>query len=188
MAAPRKLSDDRLLDTAARLFAERGYDATSITHLVDELGVTRMTLYARARSKEKLAAAVYERAIRWYGENLPGHVRPADPPSARLRGLVRLQLEAAEQLRDSMTFVNRQLGGLKPRAKWRAWWRELDRQLSEIVAEGQATGDLIRGIDPLVTRRAFWAIVNDLPRWYRPGRLSADAIADQIAALFGARG
>jgi len=188
MAAPRKLSDDRLLDTAARLFSEHGYDATSISKLVDELGVTRPTLYARARSKEQLAAAVYEQAIGWYRENLPRHVRADDRPLDRLRGLIQLQLEATERLRHGIAFVNRAVGGVPPRPQWRAWWQELDRQLNEIVIEGQAGGELVSSIDPLVMRRTFWAIVNDLPRWYRQGRLRAEEIADQIVKLFAARG
>ena len=187
MPAPRKLSDDRLLDTAARLFAERGYDATSISQLVEELGVTRMTLYARARSKEELAAAIYERAIDWYRENLPKHVRARDTPIERLRGLVKLQLEAVKRLKHGMHFVHRQLGGLTPRPEWRAWWSELDRELGEIVAEGQKRGDIAKHVDPVVLRRTFWAVVSDLPRWYRPGRrLSAEQIADQVVTLFGA--
>src|SRR6185503_16531094 len=112
-----------------------------------------------ARSKEELAAAVYERAIRWYDDNLTRHVRAGDPPLARLRGFIRVQLEAAEHLKHGMTFVNRELGGLKPRPKWRDWWRRLDRELAKIVAEGQTSGDLLRGIDSVVARRAFWAIV-----------------------------
>ena len=188
MPAPRKLTDDRLLDTAARLFSERGYDATSISQLVEELGVTRMTLYAHARSKEELAAAIYERAILWYRENLPRWVRPGDPPALRLRGLVRLQLEAVKSLKHGMHFVHRQLGGLTPRAEWRAWWRELDEELGRIVAEGRKKGEIPKHVDPIVLRRTFWAVVSDLPRWYRPGRrLSADQIAEQIVSLFGAR-
>ena len=188
MPAPRKLTDARLLDTAARLFSERGYEATSISQLVEELGVTRMTLYAHARSKEELAAAIYERAILWYRENLPRWVRTGDRPVDRLRGLVRLQLEAVKSLKHGMHFVHRQLGGLTPRAEWRAWWRELDDELGRIVAQGRRKGEIAKGVDPVVLRRAFWAIVIDLPRWYRPGRrLSADQIADQIISLFGAR-
>jgi AcrR family transcriptional regulator len=43
---------------AARLFARRGYDATSIREIVDAAGVAKPTLYYHFGSKEGLAAAL----------------------------------------------------------------------------------------------------------------------------------
>ena len=39
---------------AARLFAERGYDATSVREIVEAAGVAKPTLYYYFRSKEGL--------------------------------------------------------------------------------------------------------------------------------------
>ena len=44
--------------TAARLFAERGYDATSVREIVEAAGVAKPTLYYYFRSKEGLAQAL----------------------------------------------------------------------------------------------------------------------------------
>lgn len=44
--------------TAARLFAERGYDATSVRAIVEAAGVTKPTLYYHFGSKEGLAHAL----------------------------------------------------------------------------------------------------------------------------------
>ena len=54
-------------------------------------------------------------------------------------------------------------------------------------------GDLSPAVDPVVFKHAFWAMVNDLPNWYRPvsgrpGRLSLDEVADQLVALVSRRG
>jgi len=43
---------------AARLFAERGYDATSVREIVEAAGVAKPTLYYYFRSKEGLASAL----------------------------------------------------------------------------------------------------------------------------------
>jgi AcrR family transcriptional regulator len=43
---------------AARLFAERGYDATSVREIVEAAGVAKPTLYYYYRSKEGLAQAL----------------------------------------------------------------------------------------------------------------------------------
>ena len=44
--------------SAARLFAERGYDATSVREIVEAAGVAKPTLYYYFRSKEGLAQAL----------------------------------------------------------------------------------------------------------------------------------
>jgi len=171
--APRKLADDELFATAARLFARHGYDGTSISMLVDELGVTRPTLYSRVPSKRALFDALY--------------APQGAPPLDRLRGLVRLQLAALDALHESMELLR--LTSMVPaRPEWRRWWQRLDEELVEILEGARRAGDLTASADLVVVKHAFWAIVNDLPNWYRPssskeGRLSPDEVADQVVAL-----
>ncbi len=49
---------DRILTTAARLFTEQGYDATSLREISDELGVTKAALYYHFPSKEDILSAL----------------------------------------------------------------------------------------------------------------------------------
>ena len=46
----------RILDTAARLFAERGYEHVGINELIETSGVAKATFYQHFRSKESLCA------------------------------------------------------------------------------------------------------------------------------------
>jgi TetR/AcrR family transcriptional regulator, cholesterol catabolism regulator len=185
--APRKLADDDLLRTAARLFARHGYEGTSINMLVDELGVTRPTIYSRVESKRALFDAVYERAMEWYEAHLREMVPLAGPPLERLRGLVRLQLAALEALHESIELL-RWTPIVEPRPAWTRWWRRLDAELVETLRQAQASGDISAAVDPVVAKHGFWAMVNDLPNWYHPGRLTADEVADQMVALLSTRG
>ena len=50
----------RILDAATRLFAARGFEATSIEQVMDECGLTRGGFYAHFKSK----AHLYEEAVR----------------------------------------------------------------------------------------------------------------------------
>ena len=50
-----------ILKVAARLFAERGYDATSVREIVAAAGVTKPTLYYHFGSKQGLAEALIRR-------------------------------------------------------------------------------------------------------------------------------
>lgn len=51
---------DRLLETATRLFAERGLSRVGINEIIGEAQVARMSLYNNFSSKEDLALAAYK--------------------------------------------------------------------------------------------------------------------------------
>jgi AcrR family transcriptional regulator len=54
---------ERILETAERLFAERGFDGTSIRDVTAEAGVNLAAVHYHYRSKEALLAAVLARII-----------------------------------------------------------------------------------------------------------------------------
>ncbi len=64
MPRPKQFDPDVAVDRAMDAFWCRGYEATSIQDLVDELGVGRATLYGTFGSKE----ALWERALDRYRE------------------------------------------------------------------------------------------------------------------------
>jgi AcrR family transcriptional regulator len=57
----RRSPRDRLIDTAADLFYERGLSNVGINEVTERAGVARMTLYNNFDSKEALALAAFER-------------------------------------------------------------------------------------------------------------------------------
>lgn len=57
----RRSPRDRLIDTAADLFYDRGLPNVGINEVTDRAGVARMTLYNNFDSKEALALAAFER-------------------------------------------------------------------------------------------------------------------------------
>jgi TetR/AcrR family transcriptional regulator, mexJK operon transcriptional repressor len=58
--------DERLIDVAASLFMERGFEGTSIDAVAEAAGISKPTVYARYRDKGDLFAAVLQGRIqRW---------------------------------------------------------------------------------------------------------------------------
>ena len=68
---------------AARLFAERGYDATSVREIVEAAGVTKPTLYYHFGSKQGLAEALLTKPMTKFIGTLRGLVE-RDSDSIRL--------------------------------------------------------------------------------------------------------
>jgi len=61
--ARRTDTRQRILHTAARLFGERGYAATSIQAIADELGVTKAALYYHFASKHEILHELVDQPI-----------------------------------------------------------------------------------------------------------------------------
>jgi AcrR family transcriptional regulator len=72
---------ERILETADRLFRERGWEGSSIAAIADAAGVSQETDYARFRSKRALLGELVERAVR-------GADRRPVPEQSGPRGLV----------------------------------------------------------------------------------------------------
>ncbi len=69
--------------TAARLFAERGYDATSVREIVEAAGVTKPTLYYHFGSKQGLGEALLTRPMTGFLGVLRDLIRD-EPDAVRL--------------------------------------------------------------------------------------------------------
>lgn len=65
-------SKDRILDVAERLFAQRGFAATSMRNIAQGAGVNVATLYYHCGSKDELFVSIYSRVVEqmigWIGE------------------------------------------------------------------------------------------------------------------------
>src|SRR5262245_25035285 len=113
----------RLVGTAARLFAERGYEATSIEEMLQELQVSRGALYHHFDSKEALFEAVLHDIEAEVAEATVVASRGARDPAAALRAGCEAFLELARTPRIRqivLTDAPAVLGWQK--------WREIEAQ------------------------------------------------------------
>ncbi|WP_043616036.1 TetR/AcrR family transcriptional regulator [Nonomuraea candida] len=76
---------DRVLTIATRLFAERGYDDTSIETVLQESGLSRGALYHHYAGKEALFEAVLEATEAAVGAKIVQAVRGSASPAEALR-------------------------------------------------------------------------------------------------------
>lgn len=83
-AAQTEDTTRRLIDTARRLFGERGYANTATEEIVAEAGVTRGALYHHFQSKEGLLAAVIYRVLEELAERITAAANTTDDPFEQL--------------------------------------------------------------------------------------------------------
>ena len=105
----------RLLAAATRLFAEQGYDRTSVQEIVEAAGVTKGALYHYFGSKDDLLHEVYARVLRVQQERLDTFAGADAPVEERLRGAAAdVVVTTIENLDDAAIFF-RSMHHLSPR-------------------------------------------------------------------------
>ena len=56
-----EIRKNEILDTAEKLFISKGYEKTSTTDILNEIGIARGTLYYHFKSKEDILIAMIDR-------------------------------------------------------------------------------------------------------------------------------
>jgi AcrR family transcriptional regulator len=91
---------------AARLFAARGYDATSVREIVEAAGVTKPTLYYHFGSKEGLAQALLTVPLNEMLGRLRQALEGTGDPVERLARFFEVQLAFCREDPDIIRFFN----------------------------------------------------------------------------------
>ena len=183
---------DEVVSTAARLFAERGYHATSIEQILAETGLTRGGLYHYIDGKHDLLIAVQRELLEPLLERARGAVAETGDPEEQLRAVTREWVEHVESHRDHMVVFDAERRLVESDPRWseiRAAREEFEALLSDIFARGEAAG-VFAVRDRSLALLAFLGMVNHMPSWFDPrGRLSATEIADRfVDVLLGGIG
>jgi AcrR family transcriptional regulator len=117
-----------LIEVATRLFAEHGYDGTSIDAVLADSGVSRGSLYHHFAGKEALFLAVMEEVGARTGQQGEDVMRDAPDPLAALRagGLMWIRMAGDPVVRQIMLIDAPAVLGLHR-------WRELDEPVLELI-------------------------------------------------------
>jgi AcrR family transcriptional regulator len=175
-----------ILDTGTNLFAEKGYDATSMRDIANAAGVSKALLYHHFASKEDIYARIAFSATK----HLNAFVRERIPQDGT----------AAEKLRAFMVAAATFFG--QHRSAWvaasNAFWsdpdrhrmerrlarrREFESMLRDIIREGVESGEF-NPVDPAMTGRLVLSGINWMHRWHDPDKpLTPEEIVDQYADI-----
>lgn len=157
-----------LLAVAVRVFNERGYDGTSMADLSRALGISKSSIYHHVDGKEHLLRLALDRALDGLFAVAEAVSASDEPAIDRLEELVRgsVVLLAAEL--PYVTLLLRARGNTATERRALARRREFDRFVADLVKQAERDGDIRPDVDPAVTARLLFGLVNSLAEWYRP--------------------
>jgi AcrR family transcriptional regulator len=174
----------RVLDAAVELFAQQGYDGTSVAQVIGQAGVAKGGFYHHFASKEALLYEVYGDLIGRQLRGMDEIVGRGLPPAETLRALiVDLVTSTAASSRQALVFWREahKLGDERT-AQYRRQRRRYHDTVKRLVRDGQTAGEFAAVAAPDTVTFTIFGVVNELPVWYRPsGRTRPAQLAAEIA-------
>ncbi|GGS78643.1 TetR family transcriptional regulator [Planobispora rosea] len=176
----------RLLGEATRLFAERGFESTSVQEIVSAAGVTKGAMYHYFDSKDDLLHEIYARVLRLQTDRLNHFAGAPGPVAERLHAAAAdVVRTTVDNLDDSKIFF-RSMHLLAPdtRKTVRAERRVYHERFRDLVTEGQREGVFRDDIPADIVVDFFFGSVHHLGTWYSPeGPLSGAELGTHFADL-----
>lgn len=161
MARTKEFDENEVLDRALELFRARGFKHTSFSDLVEDLGVSRQSLYDTYGDKQTL----YHTALRKYLGRGIAKMRAAFDESVPVReafsGFFEALIEGTCANGSPGCFMVNSMVELSPhdadtRALAQAHARELESLFASRLAAAQRQGQLDRAKDPVAIAQFFY--------------------------------
>lgn len=178
---------ERLLAAATRLFAENGYENTSVQEIVTSAGVTKGAMYHYFAAKDDLLYEIYHRLLALQTERLERLAGGPGTPEERLRAAVIDVIDTSCEHLDGLTVFFRSLHLLpeERRRAVRAERRRYHERFRALVEEGQRDGTFRADLPPDLAVNFLFGAVHQLSTWWRPdGALGAREVGAYYVGLF----
>ncbi|MEV5610161.1 TetR/AcrR family transcriptional regulator [Streptomyces sp. NPDC052225] len=169
MARTKEFDPDAALLAALELFQRRGYEATSMTDLVEHLGVGRASIYATFGNKQELYLKAVDRYTETADSTVLAELAGDGPPLDAVRTVVRRF--AAEAASDDQRFLGclvtntaAELGPHDTQAARRVQrsWDHMETLLHATLTRAQARGELPGDRDPRALARLLLVLMQGI--------------------------
>lgn len=180
----RRDREAELYAAALRLFSRHGYHGTSMRDIGESVGLLKGSLYHYVPSKEALLVRLFAGALEATVAEIEAIGSDGAPPADRLERMARAYVLANLRNLEAVRMYQREWRALPPSAlaALRRRRAALRRLFADVVGEGMRAGAFTRG-EARIAALAVMGLCGGVQDWYRrEGRLSAEAIADALAA------
>jgi AcrR family transcriptional regulator len=182
---PREPKWDRVLMSAARLFAEDGFAATSVRAVAERARLTKAGLYYHIKEKEDLLFRICEHSIQEILDGARASLARESDAAERLAALIRNHCAFFFRHPHNLTVLNRDMGALtgSQREAIRALEMEYLELIREVFRLGQKQGRF-KKLDPTVAAFSLLGVLNTFDRWYdAAGPVPPEALVEQVETI-----
>lgn len=175
----------QVLEIAVRVFNEQGYDATSVSSLASELGLSKAALYHHFASKEQILEIALDEALGGLESVLDEALANEGTAATRLVSVIEGAVRVLTRKLPQVTLLLRVHGNSEIERAALERRRVFDQRVAHLVTEAQQEGALRRDIRPSVTTRLMFGMINSIIEWYHPARtsLTPDELVDDVTRV-----
>lgn len=176
----REAKRQAVLSTAAQMFNERGFHATSLDDIAARLHVTKPTLYYYVKNKDEILLACVQKGLRLTLDGIEASRAAGGNAVDQLRACMQVYADIVTQpFGMCLIRVGDEEVPEPSRSELRRMKSEIDQAFRRLVAQGVQEGALAP-CDPKITAFAIAGALSWIGRWYQPeGEYSAEEVADQ---------
>ena len=175
---------EEIIRIAARLFAEKGYYATKLDEIAEEMGLSKPALYYYIDNKEELLRIIIEMMMK-RAKKVAAVGRLKLPPREKLAKMIRMIVEFATNDKEIAIIALEQSKNLpkRDRDSLRRHEKEINDAVQQTFKDGIDQG-LFAVDDVRMASFAILGVTNWCYRWYKSGAgLKPAQIADQFIKL-----
>ena len=134
----------KIFETSMKLFANKGYDATSIEEITATVGVAKGTLYYHFSSKEEIFNFLVDEGVKLLKNSISIKTAKMNNSLDRIRAIVLIQIKILFKYENFMTIILSQIWGNDDRSKMcKKYVFEYIQMIEEIVKEGIQKKEII---------------------------------------------
>lgn len=176
---------DEIIRVAARIFAAKGYHATTLDEIAAELQVTKPALYYHVRNKEEILREIIGKIM----EPMEAAIKVGNsslPPREKIAKIVEILTKFSTERKETTLIAFEELKILPKRSRdaIRRRQKSLEKVLQQVLKEGENQGTFQLDDEKMVAF-AILASSNWVYRWYRPdGYLTPTDIARKFVHFF----
>ena len=127
----------KIFETSMKLFADKGYDATSIEEITATVGVAKGTLYYHFSSKEEIFNFLVEEGVKLLKNSISIKTDKMTNSLDKIRAIVLIQIKILFKYENFMTIILSQIWGNDERSKLcKRYIFEYIQMIEKIIKEG----------------------------------------------------
>lgn len=153
----------KIFETSMKLFAEKGYDATSIEEITATVGVAKGTLYYHFASKEEIFNFLVEEGIKLLQNSIDIKTSKLTNYIDKIKAIVLIEIKIVLKYEDIITILLSQFYGKEARnQKCQKHIYEYISKIEEIVKEGIEQRQIKQGDPKAIASEIYGLICSSL--------------------------
>lgn len=166
----RQERENLILQAAEEVLVEKGYNNTSMDEIAQRVGIAKGTVYLHFPGKETLIFALLKRDVEKLQQAIENIQQRPVMAREKLEAILRymygeLLIQRFQILYAFFESITERQVIIDKKAQFQAQWQKLAADITTLIEEGKANGELVADIPTVILSNAFFTLLS--PQRYK---------------------